>query len=325
MREIVRVLEAAPGGVKTKQLERSINASSSRIQAALKHLSILVPAPVVQQSDGWHATGYPYRRDRDYIDGIYRMREREWAQMLEYIHTKECKMDFLRRALDDPERGAPCGRCSSCAGGRLLEVEIPEEEVAALARYLRERCLPVELPQMIPGDALSAMGLRGKLPKRQAFVLSRWMDEGWGTLVADGKHAGHFDDALVDAAAKILGTYPVADEPIEAVCAVASLRRPELVPDFARRLARRLGVPFLNAVRKVRDTPQQKTLENAYHQVANLDRAFEADGRAVLGKSLLLVDDALDSGWTLAVLCEQLRVAGARTVAPFALTLTRKR
>lgn len=321
MKEVVRAIEEAPVGVSLSYLEKKINAKRSRIQAALTHLSILVPSPVVHQKDGWYATGYPYRRNQDYIDGIYKMREREWEQMLEYIHTSECKMDFLRRALND-SCSTKCGHCGSCVGDHILDVSIPEEEVVDLEHYLKERCIQVKLPQKIPGDALFGMNIRGSLPKRKAIVLSRWMDEGWGTLVAEGKHGGYFDDALVDASVNVLRRYPDYEAPIDAVCCITSLRHPQLVPDFAARLARHLGVTFINAVRKVQDTPQQKTLENSYYQVKNLDRAFVIDESAVRGKSILLVDDALDSGWTLAVVCQQLIIAGARSVCPFALTLT---
>ena len=39
----------------------------------------------------------------------------------------------------------------------------------------------------------------------------------------------------------------------------------------------------------------------------------------VPGKQVLLVDDRLDSGWTLAVAARELRLAGAAEVLPFVL------
>ncbi len=92
------------------------------------------------------------------------------------------------------------------------------------------------------------------------------------------------------------------------------------MPDFAERLAARIGVPFVNSVSKVRDTPPQKDQRNSYHQSANLDGAFEVNEVRV--GTVLLVDDMVDSRWTFTIIGALLRQAGADAVVPFALTST---
>lgn len=52
------------------------------------------------------------------------------------------------------------------------------------------------------------------------------------------------------------------------VCCVPSRNHPELVPDFARRLAARLGLPFVDAVSKVKDNQPQKASRIASTNVA---------------------------------------------------------
>ena len=42
-------------------------------------------------------------------------RSREQQAMLGYIATGSCRMEYLRRELDDPA-AAPCGRCDNCTG-----------------------------------------------------------------------------------------------------------------------------------------------------------------------------------------------------------------
>ena len=69
------------------------------------------------------------------------------------------------------------------------------------------------------------------------------------------------------------------------VAAIPSLRRPALVPDFARRLASALGLPFATALRRVRETPEQKTMENSAQQMANIADAFEAVAGLVDGRT----------------------------------------
>jgi ATP-dependent DNA helicase RecQ len=70
-------------------------------------------------------------------------------------------------------------------------------------------------------------------------------------------------------------------------------------------------------VRKVRQNQPQKEQENTHHQCANLDGVF-AVSDAPAG-SVLLLDDVVDSGWTLTVVAALLRNAGAQPVWPVAL------
>ncbi|MBW2900162.1 recombinase RecQ, partial [Escherichia coli] len=105
------------------------------------------------------------------------------------------------------------------------------------------------------------------------------------------------------------------------VCCVPSLRHLDLVPDFARRLAAKLGLPFIDAIEKVVDNPPQKMQQNRFHQCQNLDGAFVITPPLMPGPALL-VDDIVDSAWTLTVLTALLRQAGCPTVYPLALAST---
>src|SRR5207253_210055 len=64
---------------------------------------------------GWEATGQPWQYDAERYAQVAAAREREQRAMLDYLTTTGCRMEFLRRQLDDPA-AAPCGRCDNCAG-----------------------------------------------------------------------------------------------------------------------------------------------------------------------------------------------------------------
>src|SRR5690606_9842910 len=66
---------------------------------------------------GWTATGNPWSYDAERYRAVAEAREREQRAMLDYIAHTGCRMEFLRRQLDDPE-AAPCGRCDGCTGRR---------------------------------------------------------------------------------------------------------------------------------------------------------------------------------------------------------------
>jgi ATP-dependent DNA helicase RecQ len=79
-----------------------------------------------------------------------------------------------------------------------------------------------------------------------------------------------------------------------------------------------LRVPFVEAIRKSRENQPQKRMENSAQQLRNVWGAFEVAGVAPEGPALL-VDDILDSRWTLTVIGRELRVAGCHVVYPFVL------
>jgi ATP-dependent DNA helicase RecQ len=68
-----------------------------------------------------------------------------------------------------------------------------------------------------------------------------------------------------------------------------------------------------------RATDLQKTRQNTFQQARNLENAFAVDERYVRPEPVLLVDDMVDSRWTLTVLAWKLLKAGAGPVFPFAL------
>ncbi len=137
---------------------------------------------------------------------------------------------------------------------------------------------PLRCNIQVPSGAFEAYGFHGNLPKdlraQEGRSLARWGDAGWGRMVADDKHAGWFRDELVEATADMIRRrWNPTPAPTWVTC-VPSRAHPELVPDFSRRLAERLGLPFKPVVSKVRDNQPQKRQQNRFHQCRNLDGAF---------------------------------------------------
>jgi len=81
-------------------------------------------------------------------------------------------------------------------------------------------------------------------------------------LVASNKYIdGYFSDKLVDAVVELIKAWQPNPYPVW-VTAIPSLRRPLLVPDFAQRLAGKVGIPFHSVLVKTRETPEQKSMQN---------------------------------------------------------------
>ena len=168
----------------------------------------------------------------------------------------------------------------------------------------------------VPVGALQSYNIVGNLRNHNLIasegrILSRWQDPGWGSDVAyDKQYNGYFRDDLVEAVANM---YEMRWKPSPTphwVACVPSQNHPTLVPDFAQRLANRLGLPFLNVIQKVRNNEPQKNQQNSFHQCRNLDGAFAISG-TIPQTPVLLVDDIIDSRWTVTVLAALLRQNGS--------------
>jgi ATP-dependent DNA helicase RecQ len=93
------------------------------------------------------------------------------------------------------------------------------------------------------------------------------------------------------------------------------------VPAFAERLAAALSLPFAPVLEKVRDTAEQKAMQNSTQQARNLDGSLSVREPVPSGPCLL-VDDMVDSRWTYTVAAWLLREHGAGPVFPLALAQT---
>jgi ATP-dependent DNA helicase RecQ len=92
-----------------------------------------------------------------------------------------------------------------------------------------------------------------------------------------------------------------------------------LVPAFAEDLAQILDLPFRPVVQKILDNDAQKKQQNSFFQCRNLDGAFKIMLPVPEGP-VILIDDVVDSGWTLTVVSALLKKSGSGSVFPFALT-----
>jgi ATP-dependent DNA helicase RecQ len=194
---------------------------------------------------------------------------------------------------------------------------------AEAGRFLRHAEIPLECNKQVAKDAFVEYGFKGNLAESSRAetgrILSRWGDAGWGQAVAEDKHKGHFRDDLVVAVAEMIRDRWRPDPAPTWVTCIPSRKHPTLVPGFSKRLAARLGIPFVPAVAKVKDNAPQKEQQNRFHQCRNLDGVFAINGKVPDG-AVLLVDDVVDSAWTLTVAAALLRLAGSGPVWPLALT-----
>lgn len=297
-------------GLMRSQLLEHVNMQWSRLDGTLKLLEV---EQAVYREGGTFfrsATAWTYPRER--VEAVNAARRQEQQAMAEYVTTDTCLMSLLRSELDDPS--GPCGRCSNC-GDDPLDPSVDPQLSTQAHNFIRLEPIVIE-PRKRPPYGLDRLDLR-KHRLEEGHALTRYGDPGWGELVQQGKYqTGRFDDELIAASVKLIRLWNPHPAPTW-LTAVPSHRAKGVVVDFAQRLAAGLGIEFVEAVERIRDNREQKMMHNSYQQARNVLDAFRV--QAVRPDPVLLVDDIVDSRWTLTVIGNLLMQAGSGAVYPFAL------
>jgi ATP-dependent DNA helicase RecQ len=318
--ELERVVHALEefDTLKLSDIERSVNMPRGRIEKALKTLS--VDGVVAKDgSAGWFRTTNAWKPDRERAALVTAERKRELARMQDFVQSESCYMEFIARELDDPS-AKPCGNCSVCRGGPLIPIDVAPAALAAAISFLKRSHQPIGPRTNLPAGLLDRSRIAPEERSEVGIALCIYGDAGWGRSVISGKYqTGRFDDALVVALAEAVRSRDSSLTRPEWVTAVPSLRHPFLVPDLATRLAEALNLPFSSALEKAGNTPEQKSMENSYLQAENALAGFRALPDEVLPGPVLLVDDIVDSKWTLTVCGILLRQSGSGPVIPATL------
>jgi ATP-dependent DNA helicase RecQ len=226
-------------------------------------------------------------------------------------------MEFLTHELDDPE-ARPCGVCANCQE-RGFSAEVQPEIIREAIAFLRGAEIIIEPRKRWPPGLFPELTsvIPEEMRNAEGRALCYYGDAGWGKLVREGKYKlGNFSDELVDAAV-VLIRERWRPSP-KWITAIPSRRHPTLVYDFASRLAKALGIPFEAALVRTSQASEQKLMANSSMQARNVADSLQTIDPLPTG-AVLLVDDIIDSGWTLTLAGWLLRQQGSGVVHPFTL------
>lgn len=310
----------------TRALESRVDLRASTLELLLKVLD--VDGAVRRVSGGWVSTGVPWQYDEERYARIAAAREAEQQSMLDYESTSGCRMEFLQRALDDPDAG-PCGRCDNCAGV-WYPTEVDGSAAGEVGTILDRVGVELEPRKLWPtGADRLGVPVKGKIAVDQQLqpgrALARLTDLGWGgrlrELLADDAPDQPVAPAILDACVRVLADWDWAARP-GAVVAMPSRRRPALIDSLARGLAGIGRLPFAGTLDWRGGPPTGAPGGNSAFRLASVWNRFSADGLDLPGGvPVLLVDDLVDSRWTITVAGQELLRAGAGAVLPFAAAL----
>ncbi|GAA1353274.1 RecQ family ATP-dependent DNA helicase [Falsarthrobacter nasiphocae] len=319
----------AEGGVLSPPaLEARVNLRRSPLELLLKVLA--VDGAVERISGGWRATGRPWEFDRERYARIAEERVTEQNAMLEFEQTSQCRMLYLTNQLDDPT-GQSCGKCDNCAGP-WYSTTISEEAKALAGGATARVGVPIAPRAQWP-QGMDRLGVpvKGNIPPAERALegraIARFTDLGTGqslrALLAPDAPDQEAPAGLVQAGIRVLADWGWTERPV-AVAYVPSRRRPVLVESFTRAISEAGRLPFLGALETPHGGPSSQPGGNSAYRLADVWGQFAvpegwAAGLAEHRGPVLLIDDLVDSRWTMTVAARELRRAGAEAVLPLAL------
>ncbi|MDO4919233.1 RecQ family ATP-dependent DNA helicase [Kocuria sp.] len=330
---VLTALAEHGGPLSVAALEPRVNIKRSPLELLLKVLA--VDGAVERVGGGWQATGRPWTYDAARYERVRTARVDEQQAMLDYERTGECRMQFLTRQLDDPT-AEPCGRCDVCAGP-WYPTGVDAQAADAADAALHRAGVALEPRAQWP-TGMDRLGIRvkGKIPEGERVergrAVARLTDLGWGTRLrevfrtdADGQPVDAPVTAdLGRAALTVLAQWDWQQRPT-AVVAMPSQSRPQLVDALARGIAAAGHLPFWGRLELDPEVPRGSHGGNSAYRLAEVWGRFvvPAELAELLAGTpqavVLLVDDLVDSRWSLTVAGRELRGAGADAVLPLAL------
>lgn len=343
VRRTLDVLAEAGRPLSLPALEPLVDLRRTRLETMLKVLD--VDGAVHRVKGGWTSTGEPWSYDAERYAWVARQRAAEQQAMRDYASGTGCRMEFLRRQLDD-EEAAPCGRCDNCAGARFT-AEVSSGALDTARGELGRPGVELEPRKMWPtGLAAVGVDLKGRIPAGEQAstgrALGRLSDIGWGNRLRPMLAAQAPDQPIPDDVAQAVvavladwargpggwasGAAGAPARPV-GVVALPSRSRPQLVGSLAARIAEVGRMPLLGTVAYTGPAPEfglsssnSAQRVRGLHQALTVPPELAATLREAAGP-VLLVDDRAESGWTLAVAARLLRRAGAGEVFPLVLAL----
>lgn len=244
----------------------------------------------------------------------------ELEMLNRFVDTKDCYSQFVVKALND-NTANPCGKCSNCINDMILSgVEMPEvQEITEIQERLNSIYFDIvprkRWPEIDPDFDISTVI---DIPNETGLALCKYGDAGYGEMVRHDKYKEPaFRDELVEKAAEVLQE-KIGSEGYTLITNIPSARNTK-VADFAMRLAQRLGYEYEELLEISGEGEEQKKMQNSTYQCANAKRKIRLKQGVTCPEKVILVDDMVDSKWTLTVAGRLLTKNGSESVFPFCL------
>ncbi|WP_414044907.1 RecQ family ATP-dependent DNA helicase [Macrococcus equi] len=315
--EILSLIQAHPEGMSRNDLLPHFNLNVTKLGAVLKYL-------FVHEYILMNKRKYVINPDKPFDavsnaelqHNINQTRLRELDNLKRFIHYDGCFMKFIADELDAPDVQEKCGICAHCRNRQFITLDDNHPMLKLASQYKNK--------------------LHGEILPRKRWSDNKKIDEalqfepGW-TYTTDAyspvgrkfmyeREHGYSEQTKLEIS-QFLKEH-ILTHHINAVVAVPSVRRPNLTQALAKSIADYHQVPYIEAVVKTATGNRQSDMHNSIMQEQNIQNTIQLQNiDNIKDKNILLVDDTVNSKWTMTVIASKL-LEHANKVYPFALVNT---
>lgn len=233
----------------------------------------------------------------------------KYERMIDYTGIKTCRMKYLCNYLGD-EQHDDCGICDNDRN-KSTKISATDAFKERLHEF-RETFFPVleveiQKCHMINGVAASYYGVSNV-----------------GTALHHSKYirGGDFPDWLLELTLKAFRKH-FGNGKFDLILSVPPTESGDLVKTFAEKISAVLEIPISYKLEKQEGALPQKILKSAISKRDNVKGKFVySKPEEISGKKILLVDDIIDSGYTVKEIGHYLTGLGAEIIAPLVIART---
>ena len=271
---------------------------------------------VYKERSKYYITPKKFIYNQEHYEEITSIRRKEKQQMLDLLKTDQCLSKFIVNCLDDIT-AKNCGKCRTCLNKDIVPTYIEKSYIIKASNYINQSLMTFEPRKRWPNKTHFASTVI-EYVNQEGICLSKYGEVGYGEMVKKDKYSGQerFNDELIKRSYEVLKPL-VVNKKISHITNVPSLRS-IIVEDFTKRLASELGITYVSKLGKRKAEPQ-KNMQNSSYQYQNAYESFYIKDYSSMPQKLILVDDIVDSKWTITVCGFLLIEKGCGEVYPFAL------
>ncbi len=303
-------------GITVRNIQYKFNIAPKHIS---KSLTFLVNnGNIYKEGSKYYVSATQYKYNREYYEKITNIRKNELNVMSNLLNVDTCLSKYIVNELDD-YNATECGVCSICSPNTLsnLGINMPNKDSLDKSKAFLENNFIDILPRKRYPDNTKIENINEK-----GLCLSVYGESGIGLNVKEAKYNNNKEsyDILLGHATKVLKRFTTKNN-IKHITQIPSTSS-DFINKFVIDLANKLNITYVECFTK-EGKYSQKRNENSYYQYINAVDSYQFTGQHDISNSnILLIDDIIDSKWTMTVCGNLLSDKGYGKVFPFTLAIS---
>lgn len=304
--------------LRVKQIEMKLNMKRSIIQKCIDYL--MITSAIYKEKSIYRRGLNKYVLDQEGFLRVKASKYKELEDINTFINIDTCYMRYISDSFDDPF-AEDCGKCCNCIGEPIFNPIPSKKSLIASERYIRGAHQTIYPRKQFPIRYNDITRIKPELQNETGFALCYYNDSGYGEYVREDKEKnGSYREELVSETVLLINKMAIINNDT-IIMYVPSLRRPNLVEEFAHKVGAKLNVEVRDSIVKTIDSPEQRFMQNSIRQFENVKDAYQVVDDTINERNIILIDDVCDSRWTLTYIGYELKQKGANKVYPYAIAL----